>query len=283
MTGREAMVAGLARLRRRRSFVLCYHGVGDVPLSVDPQFMCIAPALLREHVALLRDAGFRFCTVGELAATGPHRDSPPAPGLVALSFDDGWEDNHANLLPLLREEGVPATIYVAAGLTGRRNPWVAPAGNMRFMDAGQVRDCAAAGVEIGAHTLTHPDLSLVGAEGCRREVQGSRDVLRELTGQDVASFAYPYFRVGREASAAVAEAGFAGAVAGPAAGWGRHAIERVPMSGKDGAATLALKLTGAYDRLFWSVPGRLARTTTRSARTGLRRLREGRTSPGPPW
>jgi peptidoglycan/xylan/chitin deacetylase (PgdA/CDA1 family) len=47
-------------------------------------------------------------------------------------------------------------------------------------------------VEIGAHTVSHPVLSSLAAQAQRREIETSRNVLKELTGKSVDAFAYPY-------------------------------------------------------------------------------------------
>ena len=267
MIAREAARAALAKQRRRRSFALCYHGVGETSIRVDPRFLRVAPRRLRGQIELLRDAGYEFVTLSQLVDSGPADGRPPKPGLVALTFDDGWADNHDTLLPMLSAFGIPATIYVTTGLMGRPNPWLAPESGVRMMTAEEVVACSRAGMEIGAHTLTHPDLSLVGVDGCRREVTGSRDILRELTDTDVGSFAYPYFHLGPEAVAAVREAGFASAVTGIGYGdWSPLTLERTAISGKDRLASFTLKLLGRYDPLLDTPPVRIARTATRTLR-----------------
>jgi peptidoglycan/xylan/chitin deacetylase (PgdA/CDA1 family) len=267
MMGIDLARKALAKQRRKRSFALCYHGVGETSIRIDPRFLRVSPKRLRAQIEVLRDAGYEFVTLSELVASGPGNGSPPRAGLVALTFDDGYADNHDTLLPMLREYAIPATIYITTGLMGRPNPWLAPDSGMRMMTPEEVVACSKAGLEIGAHTLTHPDLSLVGAEGCRREVTGSRDVLRELTDTPVHSFAYPYFHVGPEAVHAVRDAGYASAVTG--VGYGDYSpltYERTAISGKDGLASFTLKLLGRYDPLLDSAPLRVARAATRSLR-----------------
>ncbi len=95
-----------------------------------------------------------------------------------------------------------------------------PRAGARMMTDVELRELAAAGVEIGAHTVTHPDLRALGEEACRREVEGSRDTLRDVTGAPVATFSYPFSGHGPTAVAAVRAAGFSAAVTGPAAGAG---------------------------------------------------------------
>lgn len=62
--------------------------------------------------------------------------------------------------------------------------------------------------EIGAHTIHHPLLSTLSIEEQRREIQGSRQVLQEITGQEVGQFAYPYGDFDWRTVGLVEEAGF---------------------------------------------------------------------------
>jgi peptidoglycan/xylan/chitin deacetylase (PgdA/CDA1 family) len=63
-------------------------------------------------------------------------------------------------------------------------------------------------VTIGAHTVTHPILTEVGATVCHREIAESKAVCEELVGTNVTAFAYPYGKVDNEVRAAVGAAGF---------------------------------------------------------------------------
>lgn len=271
----EAVLARLREVACRRSLILCYHGVAQTRVVDDPNFFCVDPHRLQTQVSLLQAAGFRFVSVGELAATGPVRGVAPPPGLVALSFDDGWQDNHTNLLPLLHAAGVPATIFVISGLLGLPNPWIRREANMRMMTADEVRDCVAAGVEIGAHTVTHPDLSLVAAAGCRHEIGASRQALQEITQTEVRTFAYPYFHYGPDALAAARAAGFDAAVAGRTFDWKPFELPRTLITGKDGLASFALKILGHYDRMWSSRAGAVGRLLTRAPRRIARAVIEG--------
>jgi peptidoglycan/xylan/chitin deacetylase (PgdA/CDA1 family) len=183
------------------------------------------------------------------------------------------EDNHATLLPLLQRLGVPATVYVITGLVGRPNPWLIDTG-ARMMTEAELLELHAAGIELGAHTVTHPDMSELDYDACLDEMKASRAALEELTGAPVTTFAYPYCRYGPEAERAAQDAGFAGAVSCVGKGTNSlFAIERAMISGKDGTGSVVLKAAGVYHALFDSPPVRLARTATRDMRTRRRAAR----------
>ena len=234
---------------------------------------CIPPDRFRLQLELLGGAGFELVTVAELAdrAAG----GPPPPGLAAISFDDGMENNHRVVLPILREAGVPATVYVATGMIGKPNPWMSD--GARMMNERELAELAAAGIELGAHTVTHPDLSVLDEEECYREITESQDALQAITGRPVRTFAYPFCRYGDAALAAVRRAGLAAAVTCEGRGdWTPHRMQRAMMTARDGIPSFVAKLADVYHPAFDSVPGRVARAATRGTRSRVRKARERR-------
>jgi peptidoglycan/xylan/chitin deacetylase (PgdA/CDA1 family) len=260
-------------IRARRSTVLLYHGVGPTTTRIDPGFLRVRPEAFREQLDLLAGAGFEIVTVGEFVERSGGR-RPPA-GMVALSFDDGMDDNHSVVLPMLRERGLRATVYVTTGLIGKPNPWMAPESGARMMTVDELRELAAAGFEIGAHTVTHPDLSRLGYEECAREMRESRDALERELGVDVRTFAYPSCQYGPAAVEAARATGFVAAVTCQGRGsWAPYELQRSLVSGKDGTASFLLKLAGLFERVSASRPGRAARAAARPVRARRRTRRE---------
>ena len=261
-------------LRARRSLILAYHGIAESSAEVDPEFLRVSPKAFRGQLDVLVGAGFEVVTVAELARRAA--GGPPPPGLVALTFDDGMADNHSVLLPILRDYGLPATIYVATGLIGRANPWMKP-GTGRMMVEDELREVAAAGVELGAHTVTHPNLEELDYDACLREMIESRNVLAKLTGHPVRTFAYPFCKYGEAAVRAARGAGFEAAVTCQWRGsWAPFEMKRVMITGKDGPASFALKLAELYGPLLNSSAGRFTRWATRRARRRARAVIEAR-------
>jgi peptidoglycan/xylan/chitin deacetylase (PgdA/CDA1 family) len=110
----EALLAKAGRPRSRRIVVLCYH-------SVHPSngFASATPALFERHLAWLEE----HCTLVPYASisdriAGPRDDRP----VVAVTFDDGYEDNHTYALPLLLGRGIPATAFITTGLLIQAEP-----------------------------------------------------------------------------------------------------------------------------------------------------------------
>jgi len=180
---------------------------------------------------------------------------------AALSFDDGYADNHDVALPLLRKHGLPCSFFIATGFLDGGRMWndtlieavrrsdcitldlrglhdahgadlgqhalgnmasrraalgqliervkylppeprlacvdqialragVTPPDDL-MMSSDQVRALDAAGMQIGAHTISHPILATLGRQQAADEIASSRDALQALLGRKVGLFAYP--------------------------------------------------------------------------------------------
>jgi peptidoglycan/xylan/chitin deacetylase (PgdA/CDA1 family) len=256
-------------LRKRWPVILAHHSVAIGPRHEDPTFLRVHPDRFRQQIEVMLDAGYTFVTVAEFARR-VGQDGPPR-GLAALSFDDGLQDNHAVVLPLLRALGIPATVYVTTGLIGGTYPWME--GGIPMMNEDEIRELAEAGVEIGAHTVNHPDLSMLDQRECMHEMMESRRELERITSRPVETFAYPACEYGDAAVAAAGEAGFLAAVTcGGRGGWDLLTIKRSLITGKDGLPSFILKVAGLYQPLFDAPAGRMIRHTTRPLRTRVRAI-----------
>jgi peptidoglycan/xylan/chitin deacetylase (PgdA/CDA1 family) len=112
---------------------------------------------------------------------------------------------------VLAEHGFPATLFVSTGWL--RGDHDMGGGLDTMLDWKQVRDLADAGVEIGGHSHTHPQLDQLDDARLRRELTLCRDIVAGELGALPVSFAYPYGYSDRRVRQAVREAGFAQALA----------------------------------------------------------------------
>ncbi|MDS9470058.1 polysaccharide deacetylase family protein [Paracoccus sp. MBLB3053] len=88
----------------------------------------------------------------------------------------------------------------------------APPADERPMTKAELREFARSPlVEIGGHTRNHVDLGRVAPEVATREIAEDRQALRDLTGQDLRSFALPFGRMGRDTRDLILKAGYSSA------------------------------------------------------------------------
>ncbi|MHA7240177.1 polysaccharide deacetylase family protein [Arthrobacter sp. TMS1-12-1] len=218
--------------------VFMYHSISPSTLP-DPHRLRVHPDRLDRHLRLLRRLGLRGVSLSELLHA---EERGEAHRLVGLTFDDGYTDYLEHALPTLRRYGMTSTLYVVAGRLGGTNEWD---GGPRFdlIDADQVRTVAAAGQEIGSHTMTHPHLRGAGPRFLREEISGSREVLQDVLQAGVASFCYPYGEFDDAATEAVRAAGYDhGCVIGSYDPGDRFALPRCYVSPRDTPAHLVARM-----------------------------------------
>jgi peptidoglycan/xylan/chitin deacetylase (PgdA/CDA1 family) len=257
----------LSGIRRRRAVVLGYHGVAQSRRRDDLSMLLVSPERFRAQVELLLAAGFRFVTLADFVREAGGLE-PPA-GLAAITFDDGMRNNHEVAWPILAEYSIPATVYVTFGFIDGSSPWISAGGDGAMMSSDQLRELAAAGWELGAHTMTHPDMSTLDYDACLAEIRDSVQALERIAGRAVQTFAYPFGRYGPAAIAAARDAGMIAAVTTGSGSWDPFELTRAMVGAADPPAVMLLKLTDRYEPLLASPPMRAARTASKQLRGRL--------------
>ena len=183
--------------------VFMYHSISP-SAAPDPYRLRVHPSRLDRHLRLLSRLGLRGVSLGELLRA---QEQGRARGLVGLTFDDGYADFLDHAVPLLEKHRMTGTLYVVAGRLGGANDWD-DGPRLPIMDADQVRAVAAAGHEVGSHTMTHPRLAGADPAVLAAEVGDSRRVLEDVLQAEVAGFCYPYGSFDAVAADAVLAAGY---------------------------------------------------------------------------
>lgn len=138
-------------------------------------------------------ANFDVVPLAELLERLAH--GQPLAGGLAITFDDGYRDNYEIAAPILSELKLPATFFLTTSCIGSdvAPPWASHDGvRPQWMEWEQVRDLAARGFAIGAHTRTHVDLGAVGGDAAWVEISGSRQDISDGLGREPEHFAYPF-------------------------------------------------------------------------------------------
>lgn len=184
----------------RRRVILCYH-------SIHPSapYRSATPAQFGDHLDWLE----KNTAVVPLASLRTHPTTRHP--LVALTFDDGFADNHRYAAGALVARRLPATFFLTVGFVERvpevvrrmQELWKTRDGvePMRWDD---VRDMRLSGLEFGSHTWSHPNLVRLHPAAVRDELRRSKQVLEERLQAPTVDLAYPFGKPGRHVNGATA-------------------------------------------------------------------------------
>jgi peptidoglycan/xylan/chitin deacetylase (PgdA/CDA1 family) len=161
--------------------ILIYHQIG----AGSGRQMDLSAEMFRGHVKWLLDHG-RIVGLGD-ALSGA--DDPESSRRFVLTFDDGYADFYEDAFPMLRDQGIPFTLYLTSGHI-ETGALLHPGDRPLSWD--QVEEMLESGlVTLGAHTHTHPDLRGLPRDQMEHEIGESNRLIELRTGQFPMHFAYP--------------------------------------------------------------------------------------------
>ena len=192
--------------------ILVYHSVmpHHPGQTAEQRALDVDDSVFVAQMKYLVDGGYHVVSFGALVDALERRDTVPLPNrAVVITFDDGWENQYRHAFPILRRFGLTATFFVFTtpiGTDGKLMTWE------------QLRDLQAAGMTIGSHTRTHPELPDYHA-ALHNEVAMSREDIKEHLGRAPDFFAYPFGAWDSLSAAAARAAGYRAARAYRGGAW----------------------------------------------------------------
>lgn len=153
----------------------------------------VTPQRFEEHLAWLARRGYQTITLSRLY-DHVEQGTPIPQRPVVITFDDGTRDFARHGWPALRRHGFVATQFIVAGEVGGVSRWDRDRGepDRELMDWDEIRQLADEGLEIGSHTMTHPDLAATADDVVLREMLESRVLLENKLDRPIEFLAYPY-------------------------------------------------------------------------------------------
>lgn len=189
LRSRRRAAADRAAQQREPVRILFYHRVANE----FPNRWTMRPKSFAAQLNWLR-ARFDLVTLSEAQEriTSGRNRRPTA----CITFDDGYADNRRFAIPLLLKHHIPFTYFVSTDhvLRGQAFPHDVKLGQPLAVNTlAHLREVAAAGVEIGAHTRSHSDLGApMPPDQMFDEIDGSKRELEDAIGNAICYFAFPY-------------------------------------------------------------------------------------------
>lgn len=223
--------------------VAMLHSVSD---SLDGQLAnwCISKKAFLQLLDTLEEARYQTTHFAELANK---------PGLfsrkVILSFDDCAKHLFDFAIPELVRRRYTAAFFMPTAYIGKHNAWDVEKGveRMALMDENDLKELIRLGMEVGSHSHHHIELkNLSGTKRLMEEVMLSKQILEDITGKRVYSFAYPFGSVPLDYKKVLSEASYQYGLSIYQPFETKLALRRFGVYEKDTPATLRKKISGRY-------------------------------------
>lgn len=199
----ENIKESLKNLKPQKAFhvpILLYHYVEYVKDEGDTirKSLNITPYVFDQEIKTMKDAGYNFVTLKDLADALDDKIELPAKSVI-LTFDDGYRDFYTDVFPILKKYQVKAVAFIVYDFLDKPN-------NLTTWQLKEISNSKL--VEIGAHTMNHVYLKDLPLKRVEYEITESKKYLERLLSINIVSFAYPYGAFNDQAIRIVKEAGF---------------------------------------------------------------------------
>lgn len=226
--------------------ILTYHTVGNYK-HVLPAGINIPVEVFRSHMDYLFHHGYRVFPIDQMV---DHMINCRKVGnkTLAITFDDGYEDNFLNVFPILKEYSFPATIFLTIKyIDGSWESEKADGGKIKALSKAQILEMQNGGlITFGSHGYSHSNLLNIAEQERIFEISDSKSFLEDLLCEDVRFISYPFGASNDEIKNLVREAGYKAGFSI----WNRkpdiYSIPRIPLRTNDGPKRLRLKISPLY-------------------------------------
>ena len=175
--------------------VLTYHSIDD-----SGSVISTTPGKFQSQMQYLAESSFKVISLKDVTIC--IRENRPFPSeAVAITFDDGFKNIYDIAYPVLKEFGFKATVFLVPGYCGKNNQFDGQLEGIPTMDLlgwDEIMEMAINGIDIGAHTMSHPNLSELSIDQACEEIVKSKSMIEKQLDMDVLFFAYPYGKLCKE-------------------------------------------------------------------------------------
>lgn len=180
MAVERATLASLpgSRPPRHTGRILAYHSIGQPRTGVND----VSVRRFERQLDVALELGFEFVPARQIAETGG------TPKQLAISVDDAWTSTAESIAPILRARDLPWSLFVVSGWSDHADEWT----RKDILNWDQLKSLMGADLEIGCHSVSHPDFSKLTRDAIEFELVRSRDRIEEKLGFTPDTFAIPF-------------------------------------------------------------------------------------------
>lgn len=215
---------------------LVYHSIGDSGSHDSPYKMNIQSSHFEKQMELISRLD--------------------KPGAIA-TFDDGFGNFFDNAFPVILRYNIKTIVFITTDFIDGKMSFDAFFGNnvkVRPLSWRQVKEISDSGIEVGSHTLSHPDLTKLDGDAASKEISESKKKIEDMIGKKVESFAYPFGskqsfndRIKQIVKDSGYERAYTNIMGSNGAGKDPYELRRIRVYTGDNMFRFKMKIKGAYN------------------------------------
>lgn len=184
-----------------------YHSIESMPKNTVMRSLHVSPGKFQLQMRILKLLGYRGLSIKDLK---PYIEGEKSGNVVGITFDDGYQNNLINAAPILLKNNFTATCYIVSEKIGQSNEWDLNENITQrpLMSLDEINTWISLGMDIGAHTRNHIDLTSVSKETAKMEIEDSKNQLEALFNVPVTDFCYPFGRYNEQICQLVKDSDF---------------------------------------------------------------------------
>ena len=170
--------------------ILTFHAIDD-----RPSVTSFSPRVFRHGIARLHENGYKTLRLAEVV--NYLKEGKPFPDRsIVITFDDGYRSVFDEAFPVLQQYNMTATVFLTVGekSNSELNGRLPSLGKRQMLCWKEIMEMHQYGIDFGAHTLTHPDLTRLPFEHAQSEILDSKAIIEDTLSAPVSCFAYPFGR-----------------------------------------------------------------------------------------
>lgn len=201
--------------------ILMYHKISATEPATSA--LNVQPFYFEQQMKFLKEHHYNILPVEELAILiKTHQHIPRK--TVAITFDDGFENNFTNAYPILKKHDIPATIFLVTSWIGKEG----------FLSWDEIKEMTQHHIQFGNHTLSHAHLPSLTLKDATQEIETNEKILISKLSHLSSVFCYPFGGYSKELQELLQKDGYTSAVAtspdGQSALDDPYAIRRIRIS-----------------------------------------------------
>ena len=148
--------------------ILMYHSIESMPKSTVMRSLHVPPRRFKFQMWMLKVLGYQGLSMRKLK---PYLDGKKKGKVVGITFDDGYQNNLVNAAPILKKYNFSATCYIVSECVGLSNIWDLKKNITQrpLMSEAEINSWLAQGMDIGAHSKSHADLTDISEYKAQKE------------------------------------------------------------------------------------------------------------------